>query len=637
VWAGLILLLLAGPAFAAEAAAPAPAAQAVPAAPASPAPGSPTYAIIPLHGIIGKTCSAPQIKASLEQATKLGPTVVVLDIDTDGRDIHEAEAIIDAMIEAKDVRFATLVRRALGAGAAIAMACEDIYMTESATIGASVASAGDAADSNLSAWSAVFRKAAQHGRHPGILAQAMVDPSFALTMRSQGETVIIERDGAGDVLKPRGRVLTLTAREAVSCGLARGMADAAAAIGPRIGLPGWQELAMAQVPAAPAAGPAPAAPKSAGSPRAYVIPISGDMKTSVLAEAVETALAEAARQRATVIIFRMNTGGGYIFVADKVIKLIESIDWATTVAFVSGDERQALSAGAYICLSTQRIYMAPGCTIGAATPYHLQGIATPSGTPTTPRTSTPSPQRPFSDPTSSGPSMTVSAEVDEKMLSIFRARFRNLARARGYPLAIAEAMVDSRCSVIEVCIDGKWYLMTDEEARRVESSARVGGSFRRGRTINEAGRLITLTSDEALRFRICTAIVNNERELLQAMGLANCPIVEASWLPQWVEKTAAERKKKIDDLIDYFRSQGEQVNATAPTLAYRSSSTIYAGTTEVKRLRDKCQAGVRECVKAVSELEKLSKDPRYNDYIRPATVDAMKRSIERTNALVNAL
>jgi hypothetical protein len=70
----------------------------------------------------------------------------------------------------------------------------------------------------------------------------MVDPAFALTMRKDGDRVIIERDGTGDVLKAKGRVLTLTAREAVTCGLARGIVEDAAAVGARLGMPGWQQL-----------------------------------------------------------------------------------------------------------------------------------------------------------------------------------------------------------------------------------------------------------------------------------------------------------------------------------------------------------------------------------------------------------
>jgi membrane-bound ClpP family serine protease len=647
VWVAL-LLLAAAPAFAAAVAA-APAAQ-------GSAIGKSTYMVIPIRGTIGKDFQASQMKAYLDQVSKLSPAIVVLDIDTTGGDIRDAEALIDAMIEARNVRFAAIVKRALSAGAAVAMTCEDLYITEGGTIGGAEASASGAADRNLAAWSIICRKAAQHGGHPTLLAEALVDPSFALTTRRQGETVIVERDGPGDILKARGRVLTFTAQEAVACGLARGIVDTVAAMGTRMGLAHWQELAAAPAtpavtapaatPAVPAATATPAAapvasavPKAAAAAaKAYVIPISGPLASSVLSEAVETALADAARQKASVVIFRMNTGGGYIFVADKIISLIEKIDWATPVAFVNGDQRQALSAGAYICLSTRKIFMAPGTTIGAATPYH-RTVTTPP--PNNPTTTFGFPQnRPFVPPTSSGSKLTVALEIEEKMMSVFRARFRGLAQTRGYPPALAEAMVDGKTTIVEVFIDGKQDLVSDEEARRLESSARPGGGkFQRGRTVNSFGKLITLTSQEALDYKLCAALVNNEKELTQAMGIENCTVVEATWLPQWVEKTDKERRKKVEDLISYYFAQGEQVNAAASTMATRSADSRYGygaiNPTDQRRLRDKCFTSLKECAKAVTELEKLAKDPKYQDYIHPQTVEAMKRSVEGANAQVS--
>jgi hypothetical protein len=209
--------------------------------------------VIPVSGAIGGEFSAMLMKAYLEMAAKLKPTVIVLDVDTPGGEIGEAEEIIDLLIAAKGRRLVALVHRALSAGAMVTMACKEIYMTEGATIGAAVSyrvgrdgmpvrMPADVAEKMQSVWRAVCRKAAEHGGHPSILAEAMVDPAFSLTMRRDGERVVVERDGAGDVLKAKGRVLTLTAREAVNCGLARGIVEDLAALGPRLGLTGWQVL-----------------------------------------------------------------------------------------------------------------------------------------------------------------------------------------------------------------------------------------------------------------------------------------------------------------------------------------------------------------------------------------------------------
>jgi tetratricopeptide (TPR) repeat protein len=191
--------------------------------------------VIPIKGAIGYDFTSGVMKAYLEKAAKLRPAVVVLDIDTGGGDISDAEEIVDALIATKNVRVVALVHRAISAGATVSLACGEIYMTETATI-------GDVGEKMQSIWRAVCRKAAEHGGHSSLLAEAMVDPGFAVTMRKVGQKVVIERDGKGDVLKAKGRVLTLTAREAVACGLARGIVDDTAALGQRLGLAGWQEV-----------------------------------------------------------------------------------------------------------------------------------------------------------------------------------------------------------------------------------------------------------------------------------------------------------------------------------------------------------------------------------------------------------
>ncbi|MCX5683999.1 MAG: ATP-dependent Clp protease proteolytic subunit [Planctomycetota bacterium] len=243
-----------------------------PAAPAAPAPATaaatPTYMIIPIRGAIGWEFSSMLMKAYLETAAKLKPAVIILDIDTPGGEVGEAEEIVNLMTAAKEQRFVALVRKALSAGAMITMACKEIYVTEGATIGAAVSyrvgrdgqpmrMPADVAEKYQSAWRAVCRKAAEHGGHPTILAEAMIDPAFSLTLRHDGDKVVVERDGTGDVLKANGRVLTLTAREAVSCGLARGIVDDLAALGPRLGLTGWQLLETSRGRVRGSAEPAP--------------------------------------------------------------------------------------------------------------------------------------------------------------------------------------------------------------------------------------------------------------------------------------------------------------------------------------------------------------------------------------------
>ena len=239
------------------------------------APNQPqTYYVIPIKGVIGRHFTVGRMEACLKEAERLKPAVVVLELDTGGGDIIDAERIVDLIIGHKEFRFVAFVHKALSAGATITLACEKIFVSESATIGGavsySVGSDGmpqtlpaDVAEKFQSIWRAVCRKAAEHGGHPSLLAEAMVDPAFALTMREEGGKPVLERDGQGKMLKAKGRILTLTAREAVECTLAEGVVPDLKAVGQHLGMPDWQEVGgRAGVQPADAGGPE----KSASDP-----------------------------------------------------------------------------------------------------------------------------------------------------------------------------------------------------------------------------------------------------------------------------------------------------------------------------------------------------------------------------------
>ena len=209
-----------------------------------------SYFVIPIKGTIGSDFTADRMKVLLKQAQTLKPTVVVLEIDTGGGSVVDAQEIIDQMIANKEVRFVALVRRALSAGAAITLACKEIYMADGAILGGAVSymrgedglpvRLSDAvAEKMQSIWRAVCRKAAEFGGHPTLIAEAMVDPDFALTMRKVGDKVVFERNGSGEVIKANKRILTMTANEAVSCQLALGLASDIVALGEKLLMPGW--------------------------------------------------------------------------------------------------------------------------------------------------------------------------------------------------------------------------------------------------------------------------------------------------------------------------------------------------------------------------------------------------------------
>jgi membrane-bound serine protease (ClpP class) len=101
------------------------------------------------------------------------------------------------------------------------------------------------------------------------------------------------------------------------------------------------------------------------------------------------------------------------------------------VAFVN---KRAISAGALISLAAERIAMAEGGTIGAATPVQMGQPGTPA------------------------------QPVEEKTVSYVRKEFSATAESRKRPPLIAEAMVDADVEIPGLIEKGKLLTLTTEEA-----------------------------------------------------------------------------------------------------------------------------------------------------------------------------
>jgi membrane-bound serine protease (ClpP class) len=151
---------------------------------------------------------APYVARSLREAEAQGAVAAILDMDTPGGRIDAAERIADAVRGSRIPVYAYVNPRAYSAGALIAIASNGIYMRPGAVIGAATPVDGQgvkASEKMVSAMRAEFRSLAeQRGLDPK-LAEAMVDEN-------------VEIPG---VVK-KGQLLTLSTKEAVRLGFAKG-------------------------------------------------------------------------------------------------------------------------------------------------------------------------------------------------------------------------------------------------------------------------------------------------------------------------------------------------------------------------------------------------------------------------------
>jgi len=160
------------------------------------------------------------------------------------------------------------------------------------------------------------------------------------------------------------------------------------------------------------------------STSSYHIKIEGEINLG-LPNYIARIIEKANQEKVGAIILEINTPGGRVDAALQIRDAIFEAD-VPTIAFIN---REAASAGALISLSCEKIYMAPGSSIGAVTPVDQAG-----------------------------------KKASEKMVSYLRSVMRSIAQRNNRPVDIVESMVDEDIEVEGVVEKGKLLTLTGEEA-----------------------------------------------------------------------------------------------------------------------------------------------------------------------------
>ncbi len=164
----------------------------------------------------------------------------------------------------------------------------------------------------------------------------------------------------------------------------------------------------------------------------YVIPVEGEIEKG-LVWVIRRGLREAEEASARAVVLDMNTNGGAADATEAIMELIVRTE-IPTYTFV---DVKAFSAGAYIAVATDQIYMAPGSMIGAATPV----ASSPLG----------------------GAAQLDEAHA-EKITSAFRAMIASTAEEKGHPVEVVEAMVDRDIEIPDLIEKGKLLTLTASRA-----------------------------------------------------------------------------------------------------------------------------------------------------------------------------
>ena len=140
----------------------------------------------------------------LEQAKELDVDYVILELDTYGGALNDADEIRTRLLEFEKPVYAYINKDAASAGALISIACDSIYMAAGSSIGAAtvVTQDGEAApDKYQSYMRSIMRSTAEAtGRNP-LIAEGMVDEDIDI-----------------DSIATEGKVITFSVSEAIKYG-----------------------------------------------------------------------------------------------------------------------------------------------------------------------------------------------------------------------------------------------------------------------------------------------------------------------------------------------------------------------------------------------------------------------------------
>lgn len=201
----------------------------------------------------------------------------------------------------------------------------------------------------------------------------------------------------------------------------------------------------------------------------YRIPIEGTIDLG-LPPFIQRTLEDAESNNATLVIFDINTFGGRVDAATQIKDAILGAD-ITTVAYIN---RRAISAGALISLSCEKIFMTGGGLIGAATAVDMSG-----------------------------------KKGSEKVISFMREEMASTAERRGRSKDIARGMVDEELNFTHLVVDGDSILVNDIEGRK-------------------DGKLISLTTDQAIKYGIADGTAETIDALLDSLGYGSAQIIEST-------------------------------------------------------------------------------------------------------------
>lgn len=151
------------------------------------------------------------VELALNHAEKTEADIIIIEMDTYGGILTDAKDIVDKIMGLKKPVWVFINSDAASAGALISIACDSIYMSPGASIGAATVVDGSgekAPDKYQSYMRSIMRSTAEENKRNPVIAEGMVDEEVQL-----------------DSVKKVGQVITFSTSEAIKYGYCEGKVE----------------------------------------------------------------------------------------------------------------------------------------------------------------------------------------------------------------------------------------------------------------------------------------------------------------------------------------------------------------------------------------------------------------------------
>jgi len=249
-----------------------------------------------------------------------------------------------------------------------------------------------------------------------------------------------------------------------------------------------------------------------------VLSVPDAMMLGMETDAFEESLKEMAARGPLFIIVEIDSPGGRTDICKRMCAAVKGIKNCDTFAYINGGENGgAFSAAAVLSLACDKIYMAPGTVIGAATVITMDANGMPADL-----------------------KKTLGETVGEKMSSAWRNYMASLASEKNRPAALALAMENKDVEVVEVNENGKRVFV--ESINKKPNAAII-------KTWSQKGSLLTLTAKDAVDCGMADKIYPNRQDLMADHNALSAQIVTDESMAK-----ARALYEKIDQRLNKLRA-----------------------------------------------------------------------------------